>query len=347
MNVVDCWEPYRCSNTTLGRFWFDLLDMEVDATGGPSSTPALVGTSDDAFVMQAPRDIGVGRFFGQGHQIEVASYPAAPKILAGAYDADGQIMAVLAMNTDGTLSVWNDTLSTRIAEDTDDPVPLATWTSIGLYVYIHASQGQAVVFVGGDVVRRADTINTDPNNRGGWAQYIVGATADIKAAHGYVLDSDSGPINPDTLIPDAFLLDAGPIGAGPTIYDGQWVPAGAATVCEAIDDADPDDDATRIKGYTVGTKYATEHDAIDLTTRKIYAVKQTAIVENVTGSGLSYSHRLLVNVDGSEAIAGWQSVTQDAWRAITNVWTTNPATGDDWTPASVNLPTYWGGFLEG
>jgi hypothetical protein len=149
------------------------------------------------------------------------------------------------------------------------------------------------------------------------------------------------------LRPAGYVLDKAPAGDGPSIYDGQWVPAAAATVHDAIDDTDHDGDTTIIKAQVIGSKYATSHDSLDVTTRKVIAVKQTAVVRNLTGAGLSYSHRLLVNIGGSEAITTWQSVTQDAWRAIRHLWPANPITGDEWTPATINSPTYWGGQLEG
>ncbi len=347
MNVVDCWNPHRYSGTTAGRFWYSTTAASVTGSGY-SSTNAFIGTANSANAIQAPRGLGGSRYFGQGHRIYVTSYGAARTILGAAMDPDGSLMAVCAMDTDGKISLWNDNLSTQLTSPSTSPVALNAWVKFGFSSYLHGSQGTVLVLLDGIIVRRADNLDTDPNNRGGWGRYYVGFAPYLKAAHGYACDGTGGPVDPESLIAAGFVKDGGPIGAGPSsIYAAEWPPSGAATQYEALDESDPDDDTTRIEGLTVGDKYATQHTTVSPTTRKIYAVKQTAVVRNVAGAGLSYSHRLLVNIDGTESISDWLSVTQEEWRGLRMTRPVNPITGAEWTPATINSPTYWGGFLEG
>lgn len=346
MALLDYGNPTRYNTTTLPLFW---SSAHADATvtgSGFNSTPGLTASSVNGYVIQYPLTAPADSVFALGCRIKFSdATPAAEKVILAAVAAGGAMQCCLSLSTTGYLKLWRGNMSSLLATSAT-AVTTAVWYKLGFYGLLDQAFGYIEGWVDNVRVVRALGVDTAQEASTAWRGLYLGLSSDWIAGHWYMLD---GAGTHATLKHDLYVEVLAPTtdpGAGAIATD--WVPDGAGTLFDAVDDSGAhDDEATKVSavagdGSIWGTRPATLADQ-----PVILGAKVTNVVKNehVAETGIDGQHEPTVVVDNSVQAGPVQPVVDTDWRAVVGFWPLNPVTGVPWLTSEIN-ESYWGGRLQ-
>ncbi len=125
-----------------------------------------------------------------------------------------------------------------------------------------------------------------------------------------------------------------PNGAGSS---AQWTPVGCSSNWQCVSEATSDGDTTHVESATIGNVDGYAFQDLTPTSRTIVSVSVNAVAR-WTGGGCridpgACGGSIKLNVNG---FSGSTKNLAGAYGTVSDVWTTNPATGQSWTVAQVN-----------
>ncbi len=126
-----------------------------------------------------------------------------------------------------------------------------------------------------------------------------------------------------------------PNGAGSTT---QWTPVGCTQNWQCVSEATSDGDTTRVETSTVGNVDAYAFQDLTQTSGTVVSVTVTAVARFYAGKSCRFfpelcGGHLSLQVNG---YSGSAQALSGGYQAISQTWTTNPATGQAWTIGQVN-----------
>lgn len=327
--------PNRSTTAFESRFW-NVLHADVTVTSsGYDSTNGWTASSVDGYGIKYPRGIQDQRGFSCGCRVNVASLPAVEKIILAMVNAAGEIQVAVTVNTDGTLQLWVGDMATLLATSIGT-ISTSTWYKLGFKGAIDGASGSLEAHLDGVPFVRVNNVNTAVESGAQWSGVYAGFSSDWTMGHLYVRDWSGGVTD---LIPGAYVKTLAPDANGSST---DWIPVGASTSYQAIDESTPDDDASVLLApHVLGARFTASMSAL-ATTRVIHAAQLSTMVRNVADSGLSASHEIVAMISGSPYVDAWQSVTVDKWHVLTKTWETSPSTSVPWTVAEINAGTFGG-----
>jgi len=328
--------PDRSVTADEPRWWSDLhADVTVTASGY-NSTNGWTASSVDGYGIKYPRVVTDPTGFADGCRIKLSGTPAAEKVVLAKVDDLGAIQCCVTITTARKLRIYRGNIATALTAASDDALAIGTWYKLGFRGLVDHVAGEAEVYVDGDAVLAVNGVDTAEETTAVWRGVYVGFSSDWIIGHLYVLDG-SGAFT--ALRKGAFVVALESTATG---SHAQYTPSGAATLHEAVDDTDPDDDTTHIKAAAIPLPKYSLVMATLADTPVVYGVQETALVKNSV-AGLNYANLAVVN--GTTYVDGWQSADTAAWRALQTLWAANPNTGLPWTVGQVNAAEF-GGLLD-
>ena len=126
-----------------------------------------------------------------------------------------------------------------------------------------------------------------------------------------------------------------PNGAGSS---AQWTPVGCTQNWQCVNEAASDGDTTRVETSTVGNVDAYAFQDLTQTSGTVVSVTVTAVARFYAGASCRWFPDLCGGLLSLQ-VNGYSGTTQPlsaVYQAISNTWTTNPATGQAWTISQVN-----------
>ncbi len=311
----------------ISRWWTTAQAEVTVTTSGYDSTRAYTASNTASYLRRLLT--GIGEQFGMGCRFYASALPGTAKTLLAPLEGSEVVQVAVVLNTDGTLSIYRGDQTTLLATSSA-VVSTGAWHRLGITGLIDRSNGNAEVHLDStsvteNVVVRVSGTNTSPSDHRTCQGVYVGVSPTLKVGHIYVTGDGRG------LIHGARVR----YGMSDEVGDLTDWTANTGTQVTAIDETDPDDDTTIITSGVVGDEYANGMAAISEDTAVIHGALVTANVRNYSGSG-SPSYDPLIRVGDTTYYGGWQSCSQDEWRAIRYVWGDNPATGMQWTLDEIN-----------
>jgi hypothetical protein len=241
--------------------------------------------------------------------------------------------------SNGAIDFWsgpNTTLGTLLAQSAAGFLQEHHYTYIGIDFKLHASLGLVRLFIENDEV---DEFNVDTTNiwtSGQWALLYFrgrGWTDDI--IYG---DTDaSDPENVTIAYPgdthveaQVALTDA----VGGVATHREWTPS-TGTDHGALVDEVPPDIADYLESGTIGNRETFKFADILPLTGDVFAVKTMPYMVKTESGGRTF--KTLVRSGGSdEANASAQGVSITTPAYYSDIYGSNPISGDPWTPTTVN-----------
>jgi len=336
--------PDRSSTADEPLFWTlgggELhADVTVEPTDGYDGTAGWRSSDPAAYGIKYPRAVLDNRSFAVGIRVNLDSLPGVDTVVLAAVDDAGNMQCSASINDDGTMSIWRGTMDSELVRS-EDALDTSTDYRVGFMGSVDHSGGDLEIYVNGEVFIRINNEDTAQETSNTWRGVYVGFHEDWVASHFYIVDGSGSQTG---LIHGAYVKVFGPDANG---THTAWPPLGAASAYQAIDDTDPDADATRIVSPAiVGTRYTVSMSTL-AATLAIYGAQLSAMARNLPSSGLgSPSHELVVMSGGNSFVDTWQSVVTEDWRVLTKVWDVDPETEEPWTVDGINAAE-WGGQLQ-
>ncbi len=160
-------------------------------------------------------------------------------------DQSGTAIVSLTRNADGSISLRRGSFTGTLIATSSSNFTAAAWSHAELKMVTDPIVGSFEFRINGNVVLKQENLNLGANNAASIEFYSSGT-------NGYYIDDffiwdNTGDYNNDFM---------GPVRVLTLFPDGNstpddWVPTGAATTYEAVDEAAPDDDTSYITGSTV------------------------------------------------------------------------------------------------
>jgi len=334
--------PDQYATSHLARFWTTAhADAQV-ASGGYGGVNALTGSTASAYVQQVFQTQDSERF-RVGARVRYSAYPSSAKILLAVVEEDLVIQTCLSLNTDGTLSIWRGSMDTLLLT-TGAVLTLDAWHRIGFKGTVGRALGAAEVHLNStltapNIVGAVTDVNTAFSDHLSWTGIYLGLHPSGLLCHPYAVDGSS-IVN--DLLPGLVVISVLPTADGTF---NEWEQDPASDTFEAIDDATPDDDTTRLLADTFFARFSVSMQALAAAAR-VHGAQSTAVARNFAGTGFTPTHEPLLLIEGTEYYGPWRSVPNASWFGTRQLWGTNPRTDVPWTIAELNAAE-WGGRLRG
>jgi hypothetical protein len=119
--------------------------------------------------------------------------------------------------------------------------------------------------------------------------------------------------------------------------ESQWTASGGANYQCVDDDYTPNNDTDYVSTGTAGNGDTYDMDAVSATEAAVLAVQTTLIVRKDDVAAHTIKHR--IRIGGTDYDGAAQSV-QDTYAPFLTSWFMDPATGTNWTAASVNAAEF-------
>jgi hypothetical protein len=277
--------PDYYDTATLPRYWWTekyespegTPAVRADGYGGAAALTAEDGAWTS--VQQMPVRPAVhpiaasqsGGWLGARYLFE--AYPDDPVMLFAMLAQDFSVQVSVSLNPDGSLSIWRGPMTTELATS-NTILPLDTFHRLWFKANVNSASGFAEVGLNRTVIRRFSG-NTRQDAGATLQGFLFGLPSDCAASHLYW--GDIAGFQPEPL-PALLVRNQFPASDG-TLQD--WIPTGAGTMAEAIDDTVPDDDATRIDSALVGDAFTVHVDTL-ADAPLIYAVQSTVMIKKAS-----------------------------------------------------------------
>ncbi len=261
--------------------------------------PALTGVGGYGWVRFMPVNPSihpVGHDFRAGGRFLFESAPPSTQniiLVKNLVGSDDQIS--VALNTDMTLSIFRGASEIQTSNQV---LALDTFYRIGFKGTVRRAGGTAEAWLGSTPIMKfaGDTAAVDPVD---WGGVEFGLVEDSAVNHIYI--GDQFGHHPD-LIPGLLVKYVQPDGDGTF---NQFTPDGAATIAEALDDADTDEDTTTAQAFAAGVRATMSMDDLDATAI-IYAIQPTMVARTASQSGPSVRH--ITIAEGGAPLPGYADV---------------------------------------
>ena len=260
------------------------------------------------------------------------AYPIAPVFIMAVVNVIGEIQLSVALNPDGTLSVYRGNLATELAV-ANRVLSLDTFYRIGFRGKVDRLTGTAEILLNRTAIARAPIGNTAESDVIPWAGCVWGLPEDCAVNHWYC--GDAFGHHPD-LLPDLIVKALFPL---TTTGVDQW-DSNSGPSPFAIDDPVQDGDITRLDAssdqdaFLVGLTDLVESPAI-------YAAQAVGLVKNTESDVPAFRFLHGFNDLIVEGDVDWAVPMSDYTVRRAMYWQSADG-GEGWTTARVNATTLGG-----
>lgn len=260
-----------------------------------------------------------------GFAASIPSLPSSDTVLVAWQDGSTTQVDLRITSTGAIRATRN---GTSLGISADNVVPTGAYFFLEARVIISSTAGSVLVTVNGSTVLSLTNVNTQATGNA-YANRLLLNTVTSPTLVDDLHHFDTTGTSFNDLMGDMPVVAVGVSGPGSF---AQWTPNGASANWDAVDDLPPDGDATFNNTMDAGRVDSFAHSPVT-GLAAVRAVKVAVFARKDDSASRFLEPGLVI---GGAFYSGGSVPLSDNYQWVQRIFTTNPATGGDWTADAVN-----------